>query len=233
MIKNLLTNMYKKSMDLNDYNVNLAIKEHGPFQTILDVGCWDGTKTLEYANSAKAKTVYGIELVKEQAEVANKKGIKTFAFYADKDRWVFEDESIDCVISNQVIEHLSDVDHFISESYRVLKPGGVIITSTNNLSSWHNVVSLVFGWAPFDLTNSSKKGIGIGNPLSLHRGETTINGDSWTHKTIFNKRWLNDWFSLYGFGVLKDYGSGYHPLPPFLGRFLKKHCAFITLVNNK
>jgi SAM-dependent methyltransferase len=186
-----------------------------------------------YAQSAKAKEVYGIELVKEQAKVANEKGVKTFAFYADRDIWTFENNSLHCVVSNQVIEHLSDVDHFISEAYRVLKPGGYLITSTNNLSSWHNIFSLVFGWTPFDFTNSSKRGIGIGNPFALHQGEVAANGDSWTHKTIFNKRWLNEWFSLYGFAPVKDYGSGYHPLPPAVGKYFKKHCAFMVLVNKK
>lgn len=225
--------MYSDSMDLNDENVNQALKDLGPFENILDVGCWDGDKTLKYAKSAEAKNIFGIELVEKMAKTASQKGIKTFAFYADRDKWAIEDGSIDCVISNQVIEHLSDVDHFISEAYRVLKPGGYLVTSTNNLSSWHNIFSLIFGWTPFDFTNSSKKGIGIGNPMALHQGEVSLNGDSWTHKTIFNKRWLNEWFALYGFKSVKDYGSGYHPLPPFIGKYFKKHCAFIVLVNKK
>lgn len=233
MIKKYLNKIYDDAMRLNDANVCQAISESGPFENILDVGCWDGKKTLEYAKSAKGKNIFGIEIVDEKAKEANSKNIKTFSLIADRDVWPFEDESLDCVVSNQVIEHLSDVDHFISEAYRVLKKGGVIVTSTNNLSSWHNIFALVFGWAPFDLTNSSKKAIGIGNPLALHKNELTINGGSWTHKTIYNIKWLNDWFSVYKFIAIKNYGSGYYPLPAQFGKFLKKHSAFFTIVNNK
>ena len=232
-VKKYLNNIYAQAMLDNDANVCKAIKESGPFESILDVGCWDGTKTLEYAKNAKSKNIFGIEIVENKSKEAQEKGIKTFSMIADRDRWPFEDGSVDCVTSNQVIEHLSNVDHFLSEASRVLKKDGVLITSTNNLSSWHNIVALVFGWAPFDLTNSSIKAIGIGNPLALHKGESSSNGDSWTHKTIFTTKWLNDWMLLYGLNPIKNYGAGYYPLPSFFGAFFKKHSAFITIVNKK
>lgn len=220
-------------MRLNDQNVNTLLSEFWPFESILDVGCWDGEKTLEYAKSAKAKEVYGIELVESQAKKAQKRGIQTMSVVADRNRWPFEDESLDCVISNQVIEHLSDIDHFISEAHRVLKKWWYIITSTNNLSSWHNIFAIILWWTPFDLTNSSKKWIGIGNPLAIHQGEASENGDSWTHKTILNTRWMNSWFELYWFSPVEHRGSWYYPLPAKVGKYLKKHSAFVTLINSK
>lgn len=44
----------------------------------------------------------------------------------------FEDESFDCVVSFQVIEHIRRDKEFVSEVYRVLKPGGRFIVSTPN-----------------------------------------------------------------------------------------------------
>ncbi len=44
----------------------------------------------------------------------------------------FEDESFDCVISFQVIEHIKDDKEFVAEIYRVLRPGGKAIISTPN-----------------------------------------------------------------------------------------------------
>lgn len=44
----------------------------------------------------------------------------------------FEDESFDCVVSFQVIEHIKCDKEFVREVYRVLKPGGRFIVSTPN-----------------------------------------------------------------------------------------------------
>lgn len=43
-----------------------------------------------------------------------------------------EDESIDCVISFQVIEHIKHDREFVREVWRVLKKGGVFVVSTPN-----------------------------------------------------------------------------------------------------
>ncbi|MFR9602717.1 MAG: class I SAM-dependent methyltransferase [Rikenellaceae bacterium] len=55
----------------------------------------------------------------------------------------FEDEQFDCVISFQVIEHIKEDAHLISEIHRVLKKGGLFIVSTPNIgmsltrNPWH------------------------------------------------------------------------------------------------
>jgi SAM-dependent methyltransferase len=42
-------------------------------------------------------------------------------------QWPFETGSFDVVISNQVLEHVSEIETFCSESYRVLRPGGFAV----------------------------------------------------------------------------------------------------------
>lgn len=233
MIKSYLNRIYSDALSHNDRNVVEAIKRYGPFDTLLDVGCWDGEKTMQYASAAKAKKIFGIEPVQEPAEVAKKLGIAVSICPADGGVWPIKDGSIDCIVSNQVVEHLSNIDTFISQVSRVLKPGGILITSTNNLSSWHNIFALLMGWAPFDLTNSSVKALGIGNPFALHQGESSYKGPSWTHKTIYTSYWLHSWFKEYGFVNINTLGAGYYPLPSVFGSFLKRHCAFIVLVDRK
>ncbi len=55
----------------------------------------------------------------------------------------FEDESFDCVISFQVIEHIKDDRSFVAEVQRVLRPGGIFVVSTPNITMsltrnpWH------------------------------------------------------------------------------------------------
>ena len=198
----------------------------------LDVGCWDGRKTLWWAKAAKTKKILGIEINAQAAKRAQKKGVNVFTIDIDKEMWPIKNNSVDCVFSNLTIEHLSNIDLFISESSRVLKKGGYTIVATNNLASWHNIVSLIFGWAPFDLTNSSSKLRLIGNPLAL-KNTGSLFSASWCHKCIYTPRWLKEWYELYGFKFVSAHGSGYYPLPAFVGNIDKTHAAFITLVFKK
>lgn len=206
MIKKFFKNLYRDAEFVNSQNIKYALKKYGPFEALLDVGCWDGTETIEWAKAGNVKNIYGIEVVDSVAKKANLRGIKTHTCYADRDKWPIKDKSIDCIVTNQVIEHLTDLDHFFSEASRVLITGGYLITSTNNLSSIHNIFSLFCGWSPFDLSNSSKKQLGIGNPLSLNKEMLKERGDSWLHKCVYTVRWLKDWQSLYGFEYKSDYG---------------------------
>ena len=233
MFKKYLHNLYKEAEDLNTANVMEALKSTGPHEILLDVGCWDGVASQDWISSSQAKTVYGIEPIKFAAEKAEEKGIKTFVIEAERDKWPLKDNSVDCVVSNQVVEHLSNLDHFFSEAERVLKPGGYLITSTNNLSSLHNIFSIILGYAPFDLTNSSSKKIGIGNPFAIHKGESDPRGSSWTHKCVYTPRWLKDWQEAYNLKFKGYLGSGFYPLPASLGKIFKGHSAFITTICQK
>lgn len=44
----------------------------------------------------------------------------------------FHDESFDCVIALEVIEHVDDDDRFVAEALRVTRPGGQVIYTTPN-----------------------------------------------------------------------------------------------------
>jgi SAM-dependent methyltransferase len=231
-MKKILANMYKNARDLNDFYFEKSIKESGPFETFLDVGCWDGKLTKKYAEIVNAKNILGIEVVASMAKEANLLGIKTVAIEADRDTWPYADASIDGIVSNQVVEHLTNIDHFLSEVSRVLKPGGILITSTNNLSSWHNIGALIFGWSPFDLSNCSVKTLGLGNPLSVHKGESG-HPPSWTHKCIYTPKWFIQWQEVYQLKNINLYGAGFYPLPAYFGNIFKNHSAFMILTARK
>lgn len=50
--------------------------------------------------------------------------------------WPVDDAAFDVAVSNQVLEHVTDLDHFMAELSRVLRPGGVSI----NLFPVRNIV---------------------------------------------------------------------------------------------
>jgi len=233
MIKKYIEKLYKNAESSGEEDIKKALKEVGDEKVLLDVGCWDGINTLKWKKAMNAKKVFGIEVVNKAAKLARKRDITVYESDLDRENWPLKNGSVDCVISNIVIEHLSDVDHFIAESYRVLKKSGYTVVATNNLSSWHNIFSLLWGWTPFDLTNTSIKHWSIGNPLALHSKEKHDRGNTFSHRCVYTIRWLKEWYELYGFKLIKVYGSGYYPLPDVLGSIDKTHSALITLLFKK
>ncbi|MFA5406137.1 MAG: class I SAM-dependent methyltransferase [Candidatus Nanoarchaeia archaeon] len=226
----LLKKMFEKAAELNKKNILLSL-ERNPRAKLLDLGCDDGDWSLVLAKKIGTKRLYGIDIVSGQLRKADKKGLITKKADLNK-KFPFKNNSFDVVHANQVIEHISDLDNFVSEVYRILKPGGYVVISTENASSWHNIFASIMGWQIFSLTNISKKALGIGNPLAVLKGEK-IGLVSWTHKTILNYRGLKELFILYNFNKIKMLGAGYYPLPTKLGCLDPRHAHFITLVGRK
>lgn len=76
---------------------------------------------------------------------------------ADCTNLPFADGTIDCVISNAVLEHVTDPDLFIKEAYRVLKPGGIIITGVPFMQGFHASPNDFYRWTDKGLAYLHKK----------------------------------------------------------------------------
>jgi SAM-dependent methyltransferase len=197
-----------------------------PDYRLLDLGCWDGATTGRY--TPPLARLFGIELAADAADTALRRGITVVR--ADLNRPLpFRSGGFDAVTSNQVIEHLHDTDTFLSEAHRVLRPGGLLVVSTENLSSWHNILALLLGWQAFSLTNVSGQASGVGNPIANLRGEEP--GDKgWQHLRIFSYRGLHELIVAHGFSPVRILGAGYYPLPTAVARVDPRHAVFITAV---
>jgi ubiquinone/menaquinone biosynthesis C-methylase UbiE len=99
---------------------------------ILDVGCGEGGG-LAYLLKKGYTNLSGAEISNERAKRANKKlperiNIKLI----NKDsKLKYRNGYFDVVMSLAVIEHVNDVDIFLSELKRVLKPEGILIISSD------------------------------------------------------------------------------------------------------
>jgi SAM-dependent methyltransferase len=196
-------------------------------ERLLDIGCNDGTFTIDCGKHCLAKHIAGIEIVVSAAKAAETNGVDVCI--SDLGNPLpYDDNSFDLIISNQVIEHVPNLDLYLSEIYRVLANRGTAIISTENGSSWVNIISAIFGWQILSLTNMSSLRYGIGNPLALHRGESNI-AATWTHKTIFNYRGLIEFSEAHGFEFKKISGAGYFPLSSKFARIDTRHSHFITI----
>jgi tocopherol O-methyltransferase len=109
--------------------------ESNPPQNIIDVGCGIGGSTLHLAQKFGSKAT-GITLSPVQASRAQERAIAagldgqvSFAV-ANALEMPFEDDTFDLVWSLESGEHMPDKAKFLSECYRVLKPGGKMIFAT-------------------------------------------------------------------------------------------------------
>jgi SAM-dependent methyltransferase len=204
-----------------------------PDARVLDVGCDDGAWTERVRSQVRTEParVFGLEIVQARAELARARGFRVSVGDLDE-QWPFEDASVDIVHANQVIEHVQRLDHFVSETRRVLVPDGVAVVCTENLASWHNIAALALGLQPFSLTNISDRRP-IGNPLALHAGEAAPN-ESMQHVHVVAFEGLRDIFAAHGFRIEKAWGAGYHPFPPALARPMARidprHAHFLGIL---
>jgi SAM-dependent methyltransferase len=207
--------------------VILQTLEPRPGGVLLDLGCADGAVTELIAGGAGVERIVGVELIDHLADAARERGIEVHG--ADLNgRLPFEDASFDVIHSNQVIEHLWNTDNFLREIRRLLKPDGYAVVSTNNLASWHNIVSLVMGWQPPPCHPSDE--VIVGNPVGLMEGVGGARGQM--HLRVYTGRALA--------GVARHHGlqpdvvrtAGYYPLPVRAARILNRidprHGAFLV-----
>jgi len=204
--------------------------EKNPDATYLDCGCWDGEKTLKVAEYIGTKRIIGIEIVTEAAKKASEKGVKVYNHDLNL-KFPLPDESIDVITADQVIEHLIDIDNFVSEICRILKANGYAVICTENLASWHNIFALLLGNQPYSgPTISTEKIIGH-HPVAPKPSD--IERLMPNHTKVFAYNSLKQIFEEYGFAVMEMEGSGYFPFPYWIGKFFqrldKKHAMFITI----
>jgi len=215
----------------------LKLKNHS---VLLDCGCDTGIYSVRLGKKLSAKKIYGIEINKNSAKEARKRGVNVKISDLNK-KFPFKKESFDVVVADQVIEHLWDLDNFVTEIKRVLKKNGYAIISTENLASWHNVGSLVLGLQPFTgPTVSSKKVIGF-HPLvpSVEKMKDKYKHtyEMPSHTKVLTLTALASLFDSYGFKVEKKICSGYLPFSGFISNLLekidKRHSLFITIKAEK
>jgi len=224
-LRKKLNSMFNNAVKNNHLNI-LNLVELNKKANLLDLGCDDGTFTDIVARKIGTKYKFGVDLSIKNLKKANLKIIKVFSFDLNK-KFKLKSNFFDVIHTNQVIEHLYNSDNFLSEIYRVLKPGGYAIISTENASSWCNIFASVLGWQIFSLTNFSNKKESIGNPLALHQSNKQ-GPQAWNHVRIYNIKGLSDYIKIFGFKIEKVKGAGYFPFPTFFSNFDSIHSHFIT-----
>lgn len=97
-------------------------------QNILDGGCAFGYATRFFAKHSKKVT--GIDPNNEFVDIAKKRYPELKFKKAGLEKIPCQDEEFDCVVINDVLEHVEDEEASLNEIYRVLKKGGSLIITT-------------------------------------------------------------------------------------------------------
>ncbi|NQV18425.1 MAG: class I SAM-dependent methyltransferase [Armatimonadetes bacterium] len=111
---------------LCDYLIKQIIKPH--YQNIdnknlLDIGSGKGNHLVGF--NRRGFKVFGIDKRDECIEILDQFDIRECDI--EKEPFPFEENSMDLIFSKSVLEHVVNADNFLSQTYHILKPGGLAI----------------------------------------------------------------------------------------------------------
>ncbi len=131
------------------YQKKLAVTREylGPEMDVMEFGCGTGSTAITHA--PYAKSILGIDISSKMIEIARGKaeaaGVENVTFAVDTiEDFDAPDGSFDVIMGHSILHLLQDRDAAIAKVYRLLKPGGVFVTSTVCLGdrmAWFKLVA--------------------------------------------------------------------------------------------
>jgi ubiquinone/menaquinone biosynthesis C-methylase UbiE len=159
-----------------------------PFR-ILDVGCGTGGVVIDLKRLyGRSVEVVGLDVIRFQTEIAEM-NIKKYGLWAPID-WYdgtifpYDNNSFDAVHTSDVLGHVEDVDLWLSEICRVLKPGGVLAMFSESRIGKHALIR----------RRLEKKGINLDPHTEFHI-------------SLFSKTELREKIEMAGFEIKSMYSS--------------------------
>jgi 2-polyprenyl-3-methyl-5-hydroxy-6-metoxy-1,4-benzoquinol methylase len=113
---------------------------------VLDVGCGDCTFTNELNKISEAA---GLEISKIAIKIAKKKFPRIKIKMGSVTDMPFLKESFDTVFAIELIEHILDTKRTFEEFNRILKPGGFLCITTNQMTLIKNIFIALFMYDKF------------------------------------------------------------------------------------
>jgi len=178
--------------------IELFKELHG--DRLLDIGCGDGTITVQLMQSMGAREAFGVDIAREAVSAASRRGINACCLDIDSGDLPFEDSCFDVVYCGEIIEHVFDPDHLLIQVRRVLRPGGLCVLTTPNLAGWPNRLALLLGFQPYPMAVS---------PNHEGAGKLFLRGEEgqWGHIRVFTLKALKELIRRHGLAILSVKGS--------------------------
>ena len=186
-----------------------AILAHaGSGTSVLDIGCGSGHLLFQLRH--RFTQLVGLEFSPHRLEQAriNLADLPFRAVQGSAEHMTgLADDSLDCVVSADTIEHVPDVYRATAEVFRVLRPGGLLVMNTPNIAFVKKRLLLLAGRFP----STSQRNEGLGSDLLFDGG----------HLHYFTFRSLSLLLQRAGFRIERRVGYGrwgrlHHLYPPLL-----------------
>jgi len=201
------------------------------YTKVLDAGCGDG-ELGKMLKDFKKVDVYGVDISRKGVEIAKKKGLR--GKVADISKKIpYADNSFDLVFASEAIEHVMNPDVFLKEIRRVVKPGGHILITTPNLSSWLNRILFIIGLYPLFLEASTEAKVGYGKYKKFFYGMQLVG-----HIHVFNLNALTEILHFHKFSIKRINGNTVDFVTPrsklltLLYRLIDKIMSYIPSISS-
>ena len=195
---------------------------------ILDIGCGTGYFLERIREIYPKAEYYGIDVSQSAIRIASEKYPDTKFLIADAEKALnFPEGFFDVIISGENIEHVKDVDTYLTNINQVIKDDAILILTTPNLASWFNRILLLFGRQPFYLDPSLRKTL----PIFSYFGRTfpeNLNNMPAGHLRLYTLDMLKKLLNLYGFETKQVLGAPFLR-KPLIGRFDELMSKFPSL----
>ncbi|AKU22602.1 MULTISPECIES: methionine biosynthesis protein MetW [unclassified Massilia] len=132
--------------DLKQARPDLAFIAHWVPENahVLDVGCGDGVM-LEYLQSGRRCTGYGLELADDKVLESTRRGVRVIQQDMENGLGIFGDNSFDTVLCLSSLQMMQHVEALLRDIVRV---GAEAIISFPNFAYWPHRVALLRGRMP-------------------------------------------------------------------------------------
>jgi 2-polyprenyl-3-methyl-5-hydroxy-6-metoxy-1,4-benzoquinol methylase len=111
---------------------------------ILEVGCGDGQFGAALKQLNLGRIVDGIEPFEVSAQLATQ--VLDAVFHGSVEAYLAQeanDKKFDCIVFNDVLEHLYDPWQVVKDCRKILKEGGCIVCSIPNVRYFGNLIQLI------------------------------------------------------------------------------------------
>lgn len=153
--------------------------------------------TLRYAGRCAAREIHGIDVAR--VDEAAGRGVRAVRFDLNGGEPLpYEDRSFDLVTCLETLEHLTDPERIVAETFRILKPGGVFVADVPRLDSWMTLLLLTLGYQPSGVECSLRRRYGAMNRESVITG----------HVSYFTRRAFREMLEAAGFRLDGEAAAG-------------------------
>lgn len=122
-----------------------------PTARVLEIGCGNGATGALAMARGRAGHYVGVELVEGQGRKARE--VLSDVLIGDVERMDFDWQpaEFDALIMSEVLEHLVEPGALLRRLHRFIRPGGIVLASSPNISHWRVLRELLKG--RFDLAD--------------------------------------------------------------------------------